>query len=266
MLLTQLASAYFGQISQRPVKTIAESCSVAVHSLRWGTTRERTGAGALWVQLPDWRGCWLWDRCTVKRWLGFWFASERGGEYICKLPRVIFRIDAIKDCKDSLSARNSKYWSKKIFRDIANHTETSTCGILGSVHTQLITEDFEVGKDMKDEHPWTANSERYLFWKRYGLHTGIVRNTLLFYGSWKVSKHTSFHSWWKSGMSSCFWICRGHLWWWLIPTDVFQWPVFCFSGTQVTEFTGILKNTLQSFVSGNPKCMFREEWSTWSRI
>lgn len=35
------------------------------------------------------RSCWLWDRCMVKglhQKLGFCFASERGGEYTCKLP------------------------------------------------------------------------------------------------------------------------------------------------------------------------------------
>lgn len=34
---------------------------------------------------------------------------------------------------------------------------------------------------------------------------------------------------------------------------VFQWPVFCFSGTHMSEFSGILKNILQSFVSENPE-------------
>lgn len=83
-----------------------------------------------------------------------------------KLPRVGFRIDIIKDYKDSLSARNTKYWSKK---DFQRHCQPQ--------------------------------------WNQHG--------------SWKVSKHTSFHFYWKTGMSSCFWICRGHLWWCLIPTDVF---------------------------------------------
>lgn len=58
------------------------------------------------------RLCWLWDRCMVKglhQELGFCFASERGGEYTCKLPGIGFRTDLIKDCTDSLSARNSKY-------------------------------------------------------------------------------------------------------------------------------------------------------------
>lgn len=145
MLLTQLASAYFVQNYKCAVKTIAKSWSAAVISLHWGTTWEGTGERALWVQLQDWRGelfydgWWLWDRCSIKTWLGFCFASERGGEYICKLPGAGFRIDIIKDSKDSLSARNSKYWSKKIFRDIANHIETSMARVkypktLASIH------------------------------------------------------------------------------------------------------------------------------------
>lgn len=71
----------------------------------WRDSPLGSAAGLTWGTVSY----WLWGRCTVKRWLGFWFASERGGEYICKLPRVGFRIDLIKDCKDSLCARNSKY-------------------------------------------------------------------------------------------------------------------------------------------------------------
>lgn len=34
---------------------------------------------------------------------------------------------------------------------------------------------------------------------------------------------------------------------------IFQWPVFCFSGTHISEFSGILKNILQFFVNRNPE-------------
>lgn len=34
---------------------------------------------------------------------------------------------------------------------------------------------------------------------------------------------------------------------------VFQWPVLCFSGTHISEFSGILENILQFFVRGNPE-------------
>lgn len=117
----------------------------------WRESPLGSAAGLAWWTV-SW---WLWDRCSIKTWLGFCFASERGGEYICKLPRVGFRIDIIKDSKDNLSARNSKYWSKKIFRDIANHSETSMARVkypkpLASIHIgkQECPLDFEYIEDI----------------------------------------------------------------------------------------------------------------------
>lgn len=52
---------------------------------------------------------------------GLGFAAETGEACNqCKLPGIGCRAHLIKDCTDSLSARNSKYWSKTLFRDIAD--------------------------------------------------------------------------------------------------------------------------------------------------
>lgn len=126
--VTQLASPCF---VQRTLKVLSNQKQVLLSS-RALPLWERSGGKALWdcsgAAGHVGYGTDAWLKACTKSWalLCFW---ERFATNACKLPGVGFRTDLIKDCTDSLSARNGKYWSETIFRD--------TAGILKPAHVVL---------------------------------------------------------------------------------------------------------------------------------
>lgn len=111
--------------SKGPVKAVP---SLAQHSPFPEVPGERGWRETLWIWVWGCSGAAGHAGCGTGAWLdlhqklrlALLLREESLATSACNLPGIGFRAHLIKDCTDSLAARNSKYWSKTIFRDIAD--------------------------------------------------------------------------------------------------------------------------------------------------